>query len=282
MKIVRWILSVIVLIVLIFVIAVNVGSIIFDRKVASEVKMLFKEEHMDKNGMITKEDLVGLPEPVQRWLQRSQVVGKEKIYTVRLKQKGLFRTKDDQPWFPFEAEQYYTTDVPGFIWYSTMKPAPLITIKGRDMYYEGRGNMLIKLLSLIKVADESGPKMDQGTLVRYLNEIMWFPAAALSDYIIWEPIDQNSAKATMDYQGVSASAIYYFDEDGDLVNFIAERYADKSDSFEIWETPISGYKEFNGIRIPTEGEAIWRLDSGDFSYIKLEVVDIQYNKPTLY
>ena len=45
---------------------------------------------------------------------------------------------------------------------------------------------------------------------------------------------------------------------------------------------ISGYKEFHGIRIPIGGEAIWKLDSGDFSYIKLEIMDIEYNKPTLY
>jgi len=39
----------------------------------------------------------------------------------------------------------------------------------------------------------------------------------------------------------------------------------------------SEYKGINGFRIPTRGEAIWNLDSGDFSYIKVEITDIEYN-----
>lgn len=284
MQIIMWIASVLVIIFVIFVIVINIGRIIFDRKVKGEVKKLFAEYHIDRTKVITKEDLIGLPEPIQKWLQKSQIIGKEKIVTVKLKQKGLFKTKKEKPWIPFKAEQYYNTDVPGFIWYATMKPAPLLTVKGRDMYYDGRGNMLIKLLSSIKIADASGPEIDQGTLLRYLNEIMWFPTAALNDYIEWQSIDQKSAMASMNYKGVKASAIYYFNEDGDLINFVAERYMDINGDFKIekWSTPISDYREFNGIRIPSEGEAVWKLDSGDFSYIKIKLIDIDYNNPTLY
>jgi hypothetical protein len=31
--------------------------------------------------------------------------------------------------------------------------------------------------------------------------------------------------------------------------------------------------------IPTKGEAIWKLNSGDFSYIRAEITDIEYNNP---
>lgn len=284
MKIIIWIAGVVAAVVVIYFIVVNIGGMMFERKVKSEVKKLFAEFHINKPEIIRQEALAGLPEPVQKWLQRSQIIGKEKIFAVRLKQEGLFRTKKEGSWMPFKAEQYYTTDPPGFIWYVTMRVVPFLTIKGRDMYYEGRGNMLIKLLSLIKVADASGPEMDQGTLIRYLNEIMWFPTAALNDYIKWEPVNQTSARATMNYKGVTASAIYYFNEDGDLVNFMAERYMDVNGSFkkEKWSTPITGYGEFNGIRVPTEGQGVWKLDSGDFSYIRLKIIDIDYNDPTLY
>jgi hypothetical protein len=284
MKKTIWIVGIVAVIIVVFIIAVTIGTLMFEKKVKSEVGKLFAESHIDENKIITKEDLVELPEPVQKWLQKSQIMGKERIFTVRLKQEGFFRTKEEGSWMPFKAEQYYTTDPPGFIWYVTMKPVPLFTLKGRDMYYDGRGNMLIKLLSLIKVADASGPEMDQGTLVRYLNEIMWFPTAALNDHIEWEPVNRTSARATVNYKGVSASAIYYFSEDGDLVDFVAERYMEKDGSFrkERWSTPISGYGEFHGIRIPTEGKGVWKLDSGDFSYIRVKIVDIDYNNPTLY
>ncbi|MBE0479131.1 hypothetical protein IBX65_08475 [Candidatus Aerophobetes bacterium] len=279
MKIALWIIGVLVAVVVIYLIASSIGSMMFERKVKGEVEKLFAGIDKDKAEIITPEDLAGLPAPLQKWLQNSQVIGKERITFVWLKQEGFFRTKEGGSWMPFTATQYYRIDTPGFIWHVTMKPFPFFAIKGRDSYYEGRGNMLIKLFSLIKVADATGPEMDQGTLVRYLNEIMWFPTAALCDYIEWEALDETSARATMSYRGVSASAVFYFNENGDLLTFIAERYMDAGGEFtkETWSTPIRAYGEFHGIRIPTEGEGVWKLDSGDFSYIRLKIVDIDYN-----
>ncbi|MBW2618988.1 MAG: hypothetical protein JRC92_08950 [Deltaproteobacteria bacterium] len=225
-----------------------------------------------------------MPEPIQRWLRYSQVIEKERTTAVRLKQKGYFRQKEDQEWMPFKAEEYYTTDPPAFLWAATVKTAPMLSIKGRDRYYEGKGNMFFKLLSLVTVVNASGSEVDQGTLLRYLNEIMWFPSAALSDYIQWEHIDSNSAEATMSYQGVTVSAIFYFNERGELTNMIAERYRDIGGQFvlEKWSTPISEYGEVKGIRIPTKGEGVWKLSSGDFSYIKLEIIDIEYKNASMY
>ncbi|MBO8180172.1 MAG: hypothetical protein H0Z19_06780 [Archaeoglobus sp.] len=40
--------------------------------------------------IVTAEDLEGLPEPVQRYLKYTQIIGKEKITTVRLEQGGYF------------------------------------------------------------------------------------------------------------------------------------------------------------------------------------------------
>jgi len=33
----------------------------------------------------------------------------------------------------------------------------------------------------------------------------------------------------------------------------------------------------NGFKIPTEGEATWNLETGDFTYVTLEITDIEYN-----
>ncbi|MFW6269127.1 MAG: DUF6544 family protein [Bacillota bacterium] len=281
---IMWILKITAVLIVVLVITVYTGNIIFDRTVESEIKNMFAESKKTENEIITEEDLTELPEPVQKWLKNSRIIGKERVATVRLKQEGLFKTGEDASWMPFTAEQYYTTNPPGFIWYTTMKAAPLISVKGRDKYYQGRGNMLIKLMSLIKVADATGPEMDQGTLLRYLNEIMWFPSAALNDYIEWEEVDDRSAKATMSYKGVSASAIFYFDENYDMIDYEADRYADIDGSFskETWSTPISDYQIFEDKRLPAAGRGVWKLDSGDFNYIKLEIKEIEYNNPSLY
>ena len=52
---------------------------------------------------------------------------------------------------------------------------PLMAVVGRDKYVNGRGEMLIKILGLLPVVDARGPEMDQGTMLRYLAEMTWFP-----------------------------------------------------------------------------------------------------------
>lgn len=144
--------------------------------------------------------------------------------------------------------------------------------------------MLIKLPPFIKIADEEGENIDQGTLVRYMNEIMWFPTAYLSDYISWEAIDSTSARATLTDRGRTVSAVLHFDENGKLVNFVAERYytGGEKETFETWSTPIIEYGKKEGLRIPTKGKGVWNLNSGDFTYIELEVTELEYDVPEQY
>jgi hypothetical protein len=88
----------------------------------------------------------------------------------------------------------------------------------------------------------------------------------------------------MSYKGVTASAVFYFNDKGELINMVAERYREHNGQFTLdtWSTPLSEYGHFNGVKIPLKGEGVWRLDAGDFTYIKLEVTDIEYNKPLIY
>ena len=275
---------VVLVIIIVLAVSFTISYIVFERKVDNEVEKLFKKSKETGPEVISEADIEGLPEPVQRYLRYAQVIGKEKIRTVRLKQKGFFRQKEDQGWMPLNAEQYYTTDPPAFIWNGNLRLLQLPLLKGRDKFCEGKGNMLIKLLPFIKIADTSGYEIDQGTLVRYLNEIMWFPTAYLNDYIEWEPIDFSSAKATISVEGLTVSAILYFNEKGEMTNFVAERYMTVDDEFslETWSTPIEEYRKVHGIKIPTKGEGVWKRSSGDFSYIRLEIIDIEYNNPSIY
>lgn len=269
------VLIIIAFIIVLAFIAALIGKFSFDRMVSKEVMNLFKNAGKEKPEKISEADIARLPEPVQKYMRYTKMVGKDKIHTVRLKQIGKIRMKQDAKWMPFEAEQYYTTDNPAFIWKANVKFAPLLWISGRDSFVNGKGNMLIKILSLIKVVDGAGPELDQGALCRYLNEMMWFPDAYLNSYIKWEPVDANSAKATMTVNGITASALLMFDSEGKLVDFIAERYMETTK--ETWSTPVSGFREYSGIRLPAKGRAVWKLKSGNFCYIELELVDIEYN-----
>jgi hypothetical protein len=161
---------------------------------------------------------------------------------------------------------------------------PLIQITARDKYYGGKGEMDIKLLSLIPIANSSGYKVDQGTLQRYLAEMCWFPSAALSRYIRWDAIDSHSAQATLTYKGVSGSVVFHFNENGDVAACNADRFmgSETDAQIEKWEVRSTAFGVMDGVRIPVKSEVTWKLKEGDFTWLKLEIKEIEYNARNLY
>lgn len=230
--------------------------------------------------IVTADELAPLPAPVRRWLETSGVVGKPRARTVRVLQRGGMRTSPDAAFMPARATQYFTVDEPGFVWTVdvTMKGLPVV---GRDTFTDGRGHMLIKVGGLITVADGTGEKFDQGTLLRFLGETVWFPSAALSPWLRWEPIDEHSARATMSWKGTTGSATFEFDERGRVKGLFARRYFDGK-TLEDWRIPITAWKALRGVEVPTQGGAVWKLASGDFDYYHWEILDVETNTAELW
>ena len=281
-KIILVLIGIVILFVL-FIVGSYIARFVFYQNIEKEVEEIFSKVE-NKNEIVTKEDVERLPKNVQKWLQYSGVIGKKRITAVRLKQKAEMRLAEDKAWMPVQAEQYFTSQEPGFIWKANIKAAPFIHISGRDKYENGKGNMLIKVLSLFTVADSKGKEIDQGTLLRYLAETIWFPSAALNEYLTWEEIDEQNAKATMTYGDITASGVFTFNSEGEVVKFEAERYGvfDGEIRLETWSIPVRDYKQFEGIKIPTKGNVTWKLDTGDFNWFNFEVTEIEYNRPLPY
>jgi hypothetical protein len=255
---------------------VGIASAAFAGRIAREVDDLLAAAAPATPTVVGEADLAPLPEPVQRWLRYAGVVGRERPARVHLRQDGELRL-GDRGWFPFTAEEYYTTDPPGFVWVPTMTLARVIPVIGRDKYIDGKGSIEMRLGGLVSVARDSGPDMDRGALLRYLNEIMWFPAAAISPHIRWEAIDANSARATMTYGGVSAPAVFSFDAAGRLTTMEADRFDRESGTVEPWLTPVTAYGELAGLRIPVAGEGVYRREAGDYPYIRIRITALEYN-----
>ena len=249
-----------------------------DKQVRGMAAELFAKAQTQNQSPITKADLAGLPQPLRRYLTQTGVIGRPRISTVRLKQKGFFRTRPEQNWMPMQAVQYYSVDPPAFLWHGKIKMLPFLAVQGRDHYEAGTGHMLIKLAAFT-LGDARGPEMDQGALVRYFNEMMWFPTAFLRESIQWEENDANSARGAIQIGGTSASAVLHVTKSGHFANFVADRYMSTGDTFslESWSTPVGDYAELNGLKLPISGEGVWHLDAGDFSYIRLRITELEYD-----
>lgn len=251
----------------------------FNGKIRQEKKTLLSNNTVIEQ-IIDEETTKNLPAPVKRWLENSGIMGKEKIHTVQLNQRGVMRLQPDQEqWMEAEAEQLFTIDKPGFIWKvrTSMAGIPVI---GRDLFVDGQGSMEIRLVGtfpMVKVSNNK--KINESTLQRFLGEIVWFPSAALSPYIKWEHVDEHSAKAIMSYGGTTGSAVYHFNDQGDLVKFTAPRYKDIIDAAPTdWVATVMDTQVVNGLRIPTRLEAAWLLEKGPFTWYKFEIFDVVYNQ----
>ena len=140
--------------------------------------------------------------------------------------------------------------------------------------------MLIKILSLVPVVNiKDNEKINTAALQRYLGEIAWFPTEALSPNIAWEKIDEFSARATMTYKGTTGSGTFYFDESGNFEKFTAMRYMGGEEDSQLKEWTIVAKEStvMNGINIPVNMTATWKLDNGDWTWLRLELTDISYN-----
>ena len=92
-----------------------------------------------------------------------------------------------------DAEEHYSVQPPGFVWVGTARLGPFAVPRARDMHADSKGQMLVKVASLWPVVDAGGEQMDQAAMMRYLSEMIWFPAAFLAGSISGETVDDCSA-----------------------------------------------------------------------------------------
>lgn len=268
--------------VLILVMSISsLGYYNFQNLVQQETNHLLSKNVSRDNKTLNESNINELPEPVKNWLRNSDAVGKPVISFGKVTQIAEMQMKPGQEnWLKASAIQYTTIDNPAFIWVVDVKMNSLLNFKGRDKFENGKGEMLIKMNSLINVVNERGEKLDEGTLQRYLGEMVWFPSLALRSYISWEQIDENTAKATMTYKGISGSGTFYFNSNGEVTKFSALRYkGNEADAKRNeWEMNITDYETFEGIKVPAKMTSTWKLDKEDWTWLKMEVTDIKYSK----
>lgn len=258
----------------------SLGQFFFQEMVNKETKRLMLASSEKKDNLITLEQLSPLPLPIQNWLKHIGALNQPFMYAGKVTQEAQMKLKPEQKnWYTAEAEQYSFIDEPSFIWSVNVKMNPLIFFKGRDKFENGKGEMLIKLNSLIPIVHEKGVQIDEGSLQRFLGEMVWFPSLALSPYIEWEQLDSKTVKATMNYQGTSGSGTFHFNEDGDVAQFSALRFKGNESSSKRyeWILSVEEHHEFEGIRVPSKMTATWKLEDTDWTWLKLEIKDIDYN-----
>jgi len=256
----------------------------FQNLIRRETEHLLASNVRMDDDTISDGDISKLPAPVKNWLTQSGVLNRPRISVAKLTQIAELQMQPTQKsWLTAEATQYTTIDRPAFIWTVDVAMNNALHFLGRDKLENGKAQMLIKANSLFNLVNEKGEKLNEAAMQRYLGEMVWAPSLALSPFITWEAVNDTTAKATIIYRGTKGTGVFTFNASGDVIKFSAMRF--KGNDAEAkryeWTIQVLEYSVFDGVRVPSRVTSTWKLDDGDWTWLKLMVTDIKYNEQAL-
>ncbi len=234
-----------------------------------------------RQAVLIEDDIKHLPQPVQKYIIYSGSMGREKIHNFRVSFKGGFKPNPQSGFLKFNSVQYNFYDEPTRIFYIKAKKFG-IPLDGLHLYAGPSATMQIKVASLFRVVDAKGPEMNRGETVTLFNDMcIMAPASLIDKNIEWETINSLTVKAKYTNQGNTITAILFFNEKGELIDFSSDDRYESADGKAYksytWTTPVKDYTEFYGRKLACYGELIWHKPAGNFCYGKFTLTDIEYN-----
>lgn len=224
---------------------------------------------------VTEADVAPLPEPAQRWMRRSGVVGRPRDWSFRVRTTGRFRLRPGRGWMPFEAWQYDSGPAVARVYCMRVDMAGVLPVYAVDSYVAGRGRMRGRLLGLVPVADGSGPEFDVGELATWVDDAaMTAPSMLLVPAARWTPVDDRCVQLAFTDSGTTVTTRLSVDAAGRLTDVSTEdRYAALPQGVvrARWSTPVAGWTTVDGREIPAGGTAVWHLPDGEYRYAEVRV-----------
>lgn len=259
------------------VVALLSGRWLVARQSRRDIANLFSQANTGPVKTYDPAQLTDLPAPVQRYFRHVLKPGQPYLRSARLRHDGQFKTDLKKDWIGITGQEYFLADTPGYIWIGKTT-----WFSACDQYVAGRGSLTARLLGTLPVVRGSGPSYDQGELLRWVAEAVWFPTSLLpGGQAVWSPIDDDSATLTLTDHGQTVVCLMYFNEQGEIVRYQAQRYSDET-HIQTWTGHLSHYREIHGLRIPTQADAAWVIGGEEKPYARFILRDIDYDQPYAY
>ena len=230
--------------------------------------------------IVHESDLEHLPIIVQKYLNYVGVVGKDKVYNMRVVLEGGIRSNPEDPWMNLTSEQYNFFDKPTRIFYfkATRFGIPAL---GLHLYKNEKASFIVKLLGLIKIVDAKGDKLNQAETVTLFNDMcLLAPSTLISKKIQWTEIDSLTVDAKFTNENITVSARLYFNDTGELINFVSnDRYETNGKEYHNypWLTPVKKYHKIGNYQLCSEVTTDYQRPDKTFSYGKFKIKEIKYN-----
>jgi hypothetical protein len=249
---------------------------------ADYLRQLQSETASDKTRpqpVLTEESIVHLPAPVQLYLRMNGSVGKPRVASIDLIFDAEMFQKKGQARMRGQVEQYDRMRPPKRLFFMQTTMYGLLVSVLHD--YEGTtATMRVRLASLYNVVNLVGREdLARTETVTLLNDLCFFmPSWFMDDRLTWQPIDDQSTKVTFTNGPHKVTATLHFNAENELVNFVSDDRGALQDDGSLrvvrWSTPMHTYKDFDGRRYATAGEAVWHYPEGDFVYGRMTLAKI--------
>lgn len=231
--------------------------------------------------LLSEADLQHLPSPVQRYVRNSGAVGRPRVTDYRVRFSGSIRSTPDGPFMPFEAVQHSFVEPTRRLFLLRARRGG-VPFEALHMYREEQATMQVAVAALIPLFEAKGPRMDRSETVTVLNDMcVLAPATLIDPRIRWQPVDDHAAGVTFQTGRHSVSAMLSFNDAGELVNFVSHDRDQTSDGKTYanypWSTPLHAYRDYDGTRIASGGDAIWSMPGGALTYGRFDLQSVEYN-----
>lgn len=246
-----------------------------------EVKIGMAQSQILQTSKLTESEIAFLPHVVKKYLRYTGSVGKPKVNNFKAVFSGKIRKNAKSKWMKLNTEQQNFMATPTRLFYldAIMNFMP---VAGFHCFKNGVAFMDIRLFSIFKVEYQSGYEMNISETVTFFNDMcVLAPATLIDPRIQWLEVERNKIKASFTNNGIVVSALLYFNEKGELINFISEdRYSigeNNSITKHTWSTPLREYKSIHGYKLASYAETIYTYPDGDFTYATFTLKNIVYN-----
>lgn len=262
-----WVLSIIAILV------VGIGGVIWTTSLtrAFEARRAAAMATVPPPGpVLTEGDIAHLPAPVRRYLALSGSVGRPVLTEIEMTFDATMYDAPEAPGMSGPVVQYDRFDTPDrlFLMTTRMKGLPVTVLHD---FNRDAATMRVRLAGLLNVVDLSGPELTRTETVTILNDIAFFAPSRLTDpRLSWTAIDDHRAAVAFTLGRNTVTAELIFNDASELVDFVSEDRGmlGKDCTLRIlrWSTPLGNYQDFNGWRLASEGDAIWHLPEGPYTY----------------
>lgn len=223
--------------------------------------------------------IAGLPEPARRYFSYTIDPGAPLLRVATIEMTGLFSlgTRDDPRYRPMEALQILAAPE-GFVW--AMRTRGGMPISGSDT---GRWTRF-RIFGLVPVARQGGdPDHARSAYGRFVGEaVIWAPAALLpGPGVIWESVDGDTARVTVEHGELVQAVDVTVDEEGRPVTVTFQRWSnanpDKVHRLQPFGAVLSDFREVQGFRLPFRVEAGNQFGTEDyFPFFLADVTAISF------